>query len=270
MSLQLLESKVLKLHNLLFCWRIYGFINSVKMNLLVGSTKFKRTLRLKDNNGSIFKFSFRGRIDQGVLSHFIKPGYYIQESLSQPVLTIIDCGANIGDETTRFRIHHKHAEIIAVEADPDNFKILKENCINCARIHAIHGAVWSSDTELFVNKSSTGNPEATSVSKSQGEIKVRALSIASLMKLRNWTHIDILNLDIEGAEKEIFSGDTSWLECVNCLIFEIPDCDAPGTLQLIFERLSKSSWHGVNCGECLVLVREGSTFQARNVLGLNK
>ena len=148
MFLQLLESKVLKIYNLLFCWRNYGFINSVKMNLLIGSTKFKRTLRLKDVDGSIFNFSFRSRIDQGVLSHFIKSGYYIEESLSQPALTIIDCGANIGDETTRFRIHHKHAEIIAVEADPDNFILLKENCKNCPRIQAIHAAVWSSDTEI--------------------------------------------------------------------------------------------------------------------------
>jgi FkbM family methyltransferase len=269
MLLSFLESKFFKIYNLLFCWNKYGLINSLKMNILVGSTKFKRTLELKDSDGFVFNFSFRGKVDQGVLSHFTKPGYYIEEHIDEPVRTILDCGANIGDETTRFRIHHRFAEIIAVEADLDNYILLEENCANCQRIQPVHAAVWSSNTELFLLKSQTGNPEASSVSEKVGQVKVKALTIPSLMSLRNWKQIDILKLDVEGAENAIFSGDTSWIECVKCLIFEIPDCDAPGTLQLIFERLSKSKWQGVNCGECLVLIRDGVSFKARNVLGIN-
>ena len=58
---------------------------------------------------------FRGRTDKGVMSHFFKPGYRILDTVDNPVLVIVDAGANIGDETLRFRHFHPHARIVAIE-----------------------------------------------------------------------------------------------------------------------------------------------------------
>jgi hypothetical protein len=73
-------------------------------------------------------FTFRGRADYGVMSHFFTPGYRILDTPSCPVRTIIDAGANIGDETVRFRHFHPEARIVAIEAEPANFAILRKNC----------------------------------------------------------------------------------------------------------------------------------------------
>lgn len=266
--LRFIESKARKLHRLIFCARKFGILNSARMNLLVGSTDFSRTLRLREPDGKPLRFTFRGRRDQGVLSHFYKEGFCLEETAARPVRTILDCGANIGDETARFRLHHPEAEIIAVEADAENCEVLRANCEGSPRTLAIHGAVWSHDTTLHLQKSDTGNPEASSVRESDAGEPVRAYSVRSLMALRGWTEIDILKLDVEGAEHAIFSGDTSWLERVNCLIFEVPDFDHPGTLQLIFEKLSGSRWNGASAGENLVLVREGLPWRTTRVEGV--
>jgi FkbM family methyltransferase len=146
-------------------------------------------------------------------------------------------------------MHHPRAEIIAVEADPDNFALLAANCRNSSRISALHGAVWSSDTHVYLHRSPDGNPESSAVGEVVNECAVPAYSIESLRMRRDWSEIDILKLDIEGAEHELFSRNTDWLEKVNCLIFEVPDSDKPGTLQLIFEKLRNRKWNGMAIGE---------------------
>lgn len=83
-----------------------------------------RTVRMKRFNRN---FTFRGNADKGVMSHFYKPGYRIVDTVDRPVRTIIDCGANIGDETVRFLHFHPEARIVAIEAEAANFDILTEN-----------------------------------------------------------------------------------------------------------------------------------------------
>lgn len=71
-------------------------------------------------------FFFRGAADKGVMSHFCKPGYRIRDSHGARVSFIVDAGANIGDETVRFRFFHPNATIVALEPAIDNFRLLKK------------------------------------------------------------------------------------------------------------------------------------------------
>ncbi len=261
-----LESKVLKVWSILFCIRKYGWRNAILMNVLVGSTSGERHLRFA-SEGGIVPFTFRGKLDLGVLSHFTKEGYRIEDSEAGRVETILDAGANIGDETARFRIHHPGAEIIAVEADPENFAILERNCAGCEKVSAVLGAVWDRDGELTLQRES-GSPETSAVGEGQGGTRVRAYSILALMRMRKWDRIDVLKLDIEGAEHQLFSGDTAWLDKVNALIFEIPDAERAGTTQLIFEKLAGETWNGFACGENLVMIRDGLPWKAQRGMGV--
>jgi FkbM family methyltransferase len=266
--LSFIENKLLKLHLLFFCTKKYGFLNAFKMLVFVGSTSFLRTLFLKDEHGDCLKFQFRGKKDQGVLSHFLKPGFRIEEVDNYKIKTILDCGANIGDETIRFALHHPDAEIISVEADPENYEVLNYNFREVNRITIVNAAVWDSDTELYVFKNPNGNPESSWVSEKPSSIPIKALRIESLMKIKAWEKIDILKLDVEGAEKQIFSGNTEWLKLVNCLIFEVPDSDAPGTTQLIFEKIKDTQWNATAIGECLILIKNGAPLIAKSSQGI--
>ncbi|MFV1994022.1 MAG: FkbM family methyltransferase [Verrucomicrobiales bacterium] len=263
-----LESKVHKIWQILFCIRKYGFKNALLMNVLVGSTSCERNVRFKSGGGEV-PFTFRGKLDLGVLSHFTKEGFYIEDSEERRITTILDAGANIGDETARFRIHYPEADIIAVEADPSNYEVLARNCEGSSRVLPVLGALWDHDTELSLSRAENGRPESSSVEQREGGVRVKAYSIPTLMKMRGWDHIDILKLDIEGAEHPLFSGDTSWISCVNALIFEIPDSDHPGTTQLIFEKIKDWKWNGMSCGECLVLTRDELPWTGRRVIGIH-
>jgi hypothetical protein len=154
------------------------------MTLFIGSTNFTRTLHLRDPDGSSLSFTFRSRTDQGVLSHLYKDGVRIVDSKFKRIRTILDCGANIGVETLRFSLHHPQAEIMSVEADPDNFDLLASNYHNCAHISVLHGAVWPKDTQLFVHRSPDGKPESSTVEETGSGPSVAAYSIDSLRMLR--------------------------------------------------------------------------------------
>ena len=50
---------------------------------------------------------------------------------------------------------------------------------------------------------------------------VTAMSIDKIMKDYSLTKIDILKIDIEGAEREVFSDTSSWIEKVDSIIVEL-------------------------------------------------
>ena len=62
-----------------------------------------------------------------------------------------------------------------------------------------------------------------SVEEKFGEIlhEVRGVTVDTIMKEQGIEHIDILKIDIEGAEREVFKDPSSWLGSVDALIVEL-------------------------------------------------
>jgi FkbM family methyltransferase len=203
---------------------------------------------------------FRGASDRGVVSHYFKSGYRVREiSGTEEIRYIVDAGANIGDETLRFRHFHPGATVFALEADRGNFELLKLNARGDTGIVPLHKALWSEDGFVEIIKGTTNEGCRVRGRDTPSAMEsVEAISIVSLMKQFNIPLIDILKLDIEGAEKAIFGSDVSgWISCVKALIFEPPDKEAALTTMRIFERLLEAHLE-FNCfvhGENIVLIR---------------
>ena len=98
-----------------------GLLNAFRILVLWRHSRGERSIKVSKLNRTIH---FRGVSDIGVVSHFFRPGYRILPPHDRP-LRIIDAGADIGDETIRFRHLHPSAEIIALEPAKDNFRLLK-------------------------------------------------------------------------------------------------------------------------------------------------
>jgi FkbM family methyltransferase len=220
-------------------------------------------------------FYFHPVSDKGVLSHFYKPGYRIG---GNPGL-IFDVGANIGDETFRFRHFHPTAKIIALEPALRNFLLLQKNCISDSNIKAIHGALWWESCQLNLAPSdsqshesySLVHPEQRSSHHNHSET-VRAFTVNEILTEHNLTEsdIDIFKIDVEGAEEFIFcNGNRDWLLRVNVIIMEMPDSDAPGSFQSIIDTLSELGIRGSAyiCGENFVFCKQGSGFTLEHVIG---
>jgi FkbM family methyltransferase len=246
-----------------------GLINTCKIFILGRLTNRNLKLFLPNN----LLFIFRGNKDLGVVSHFYKEGYKIENTQEKPIRTILDCGANIGDETARFLLHHPSAEICAIEAEKSNFELLKSNFETVYNVKTIQAAIYSLEKRLKIFKR-TSSMESFSVvefednSEMKFEESVEALTILTVMNQMGWKEIDILKLDIEGAEYDLFTKNyVNWIDKVNCFIFEVPDNDKPGSTQAIFSALTGISFNTYICGENLVLIKSSLPWSLKKVVG---
>ena len=141
------------------------------------------------------------------------------------VETILDLGANIGLASAWFLNRFPAATVFAVEAAADNYPTCKENLAQYgSRARVLHGAAWSSRETLTlrrkscaadnsVHESGTGHPD---------EVQVEGWDIASLIEMSGFKQVDLLKIDIEGAEAEVFRADVSqWLGRVRNLCIEL-------------------------------------------------
>jgi FkbM family methyltransferase len=211
---------------------------------------------------------FRGWTDKGVMSHFFTPGYRILDSPANPVRVIVDAGANIGIETLRFRHFHPEARIVAIEPDSGNFAILSRNAGTDGKIELLNTGLWSHKCRLHIIPGASAEGfRAEEVKADPQPGDVEAVSIPSIMESFGLDEIDILKLDIEGAEYQVFTAADvqSWIPRVKVLIFECPDADRAGTTQTIFEKLAGLDFVCHIHGENLVLIRKDAGWKLESL-----
>lgn len=57
---------------------------------------------------------------------------------------------------------------------------------------------------------------------------VLAITVPDLLAEHDIEYVDVFKIDIEGAEKELFEGDTGWLDRVGAVAIELHDRFKPG------------------------------------------
>lgn len=149
------------------------------------------------------------------------------------IRTIIDAGANVGYSSAYLLTRYPQAKVIAIEPDGANFALLEQNLAKFGdRVHTVQGALWSEDTTLDFSESfqDVGDEWARQVGTSaDGNGAIPAMSIASLLDKYGWDNVDLLKMDIEGAEETVFSSpDLGWMDRVGAMVIEIhgPACRA--------------------------------------------
>ena len=206
---------------------------------------------------------FRSAADKGVISHLFYPNTRILDTPENPIRVIVDAGGNAGMETVRMRHFHRGARLIAIEPDPGNFSVLQLNAGtagvnkaqgNTANVETLQKGLWSTDTSLRITPGSTN--EAFSVhAVAPGEpADLEAITMNTILA-HVGGQIDLLKMDIEGAEFEVFSHNTEWVEHVKALVFECPDRDHAGAAFQIFRTLAHLPFDSFVSGENIVLIR---------------
>lgn len=149
--------------------------------------------------------------------------------------TIIDAGANIGLTAVFFATKYPNSKIIAVEAEASNFKMLQRNVAAYPNVLPIHAALWSHDGEIAVgqpdSKSGAGGEWAFVTHEGEGD-KVRAITMRTLMNESEIETVDLVKMDIEGAEKEVFKSH-DWVKSLKCLMIELHDRFVPGCSEIV-------------------------------------
>lgn len=151
---------------------------------------------------------------------------------------IVDTGAYTGFSAIFFANKYPAADIIAVEPDPENFKLLVRNVRCYPRIRPLQAAIWFEDTDLDLYSQTEGHWASSLFASSprpdrSGIHRVRAIAIESLMSQFSLERIDVLKIDIEGAEKELFEHSAPWIDRVGAIFIELHDRFRPGCGQAV-------------------------------------
>ena len=167
------------------------------LGLKYGRTKryTKRQVKFDGNEFTVADFqSFFWQYKQ----IYVDQCYKFESSSSQPI--IIDCGANVGLSAFYFAQLFPSANIFAYEADVEIHKCLSSNVKQFPSVQAIHKAVWiNNDGVQF----STEGADGGAVSKGNSTNTISVPSIALKDILAQHTQVDMLKIDIEGAEVEV-------------------------------------------------------------------
>ena len=169
---------------------------------------------------------------------FLREDYRLPSELMPA--TIIDAGANIGLTSIYMADRYPEADIVSVEPDGENFALLTSNARPYPNIRPLHAGMWPFDNRLELVDTGEGpNSFQVRPATTAAINTLQAVSPHHIMHMRGWSAIDILKVDIEGAEHELFSSDTEkWLPHTRMLFVETHDRMRSGCTEALFRSLS--------------------------------
>lgn len=131
------------------------------------------------------------------------------KKIIKPGMTIVDVGAHIGYFTRIFsRLADKNGIVYALEADPENFRLLKKNTARFKNVRLFQLAVSDRAGETnFYRSEKSGCHSIINLPQNKEIIMVPTANLDNLlMDTKNAQKIDLIKMDIEGGEMTALKG----------------------------------------------------------------
>jgi FkbM family methyltransferase len=168
---------------------------------------------------------------------------------------IVDAGANIGAASLWFHRDFPEAEILAVEPDPANFALLRENVAALPTIRPLRAALGGHPGKVSV--SSEGESWGLQTTRDDGG-DTDIVTIGQLFDGEGEGRIPFLvKIDIEGFEADVFDGPCDWLDLVAGIILEPHDWMLPAgrSSQSFQGEMGRRDFQIFISGENLIYIR---------------
>jgi len=155
---------------------------------------------------------------------------------------ILDCGGNVGLASLFFKRRFPAARITAYEADPALFAILKANLAanNASDVETVHAALWTANGRVTFQAegSDSGMIGTLSGAVAGTSVDVPSLRLRDVIAGEANNRIDLLKLDIEGAEDAVLADCEPVLARVGAIVMDLhefapTDRQAPRVLELL-------------------------------------
>ncbi|HEX6900123.1 MAG TPA: FkbM family methyltransferase [Thermoanaerobaculia bacterium] len=198
-------------------------------------------------------------------SVFEREDYGIE--LSSHPMTIVDAGAYTGLSTIYFAEKYPAAKILALEPDPSNFALLVQNTRPYPNIIPLHQALWHGDGRIDLQDPGTGHwgfyvaPDEPRPEWLRAHVE--AVSVRTLLERFALERIDLLKMNIEGAEKEILESSGDWIGSVGAIFAALHDRFLPGCTEA-FENATASFDRIVHREGMTCAIRDVSVLPASN------
>ena len=168
---------------------------------------------------------------------FINSDYECE--ISKYPKVIIDAGANVGFASIFFANRYPESKVLSIEPELSNFTLLKHNVMPYPNVVPIRAALWKDNADVEIIDPGLGHWGFQT--KDSGKIlsepllgKVPGITVDKIMMDYHVEYVDILKIDIEGAEKEVFENVSKWINMVGVMIIELHDRLRPGCSQIFY------------------------------------
>lgn len=202
----------------------------VQRGLPVGSRGSMTSVNMPGLEGPVF--ARLGTSDFAVIHEVLVENEYgpVLDVVPKDAGLIVDLGANVGISCRVWRRAFPRATVVCVEPDAGNFKVLEANAkaaggdVRCVQ-------VCVSDKPGTVQLMAGGAGEWAIRMAKEGEkgyAQVEAVRLDTLLdRLKLAGPIDLLKIDIEGAERALFEDRASagWLSRVRVMVVELEELD---------------------------------------------
>jgi FkbM family methyltransferase len=198
-----------------------------------------------------------GTSDRGCFNQIFVNGEYDTPYPGQPRL-IIDAGANVGYAAVRFASLYPDAHIVAIEPERANYTLLRENVAPYPHVETLQAGIWPVTAALTIDNPE-GRPWSFRVREARaGEASFPAISIQEVLRRSGQSTLDILKLDVEGTEHELFAAPDchDWIARTNMIFVETHDRIRPGVTLLLEAAMSRHPFHRTQVGENLIYLRQ--------------
>lgn len=151
--------------------------------------------------------------------------FSVQRSLIQtPEPVIFDIGAHIGQTAKTYREHFPRASIYSFEPFPESFRSLVKSREGDSRCFCHQAAVSEKEGKAFLNANSSSQTNSLLTTDKRGDaywgeglldtqsrLEVPTTTVDAFRRRAGISHIDILKLDVQGAEFSVLSGSEETL-----------------------------------------------------------
>lgn len=189
---------------------------------------------------------------------FLRQDYNV--ALDADPESIVDLGANIGLSAVYFANKYPRSVVYAVEPDAANQQILLSNTSRYSNVVSIQAAVWNRKASLCIVNPAEVNQDSFRVGECGGAASsVAGVTLFEIMETYKLSRIDLLKVDIEGSECQIFQeGYNDWLPFVRSVVIELHDRIVPGCQQAVFGAAKKHNFAVTSLGHNIYHLRNGS------------
>jgi FkbM family methyltransferase len=136
---------------------------------------------------------------------------------------IIDAGANIGAASVCFALMYPEARVVAIEPETENYSLLCAN-VQGLNVRCIQAALAGKVGSTHLIDPGIGTFGYRTAASGDGA-EVPTVTMPNILQEHGEPPYFsfLVKLDIEGGEKEVFEGDTDWVQNTPVVIVELHD-----------------------------------------------
>ncbi len=228
-------------------------LHPVRVRLRVRSLRYPITLRLFTT-------------DAWVARQILVERQYRAVETAGPNAFMIDLGAYIGLYSALVLSRRDDVRVIAVEPDPANAALARRNLAPYGpRVELIPNAIWHEQASLTIENYGSGVEWGVRVRLCrEGEMPhLNTVTMGELLKRAGRDHVDVLKVDIEGSEEQLFGGTRPWLDAVDVIAIEL---HGPAATRAVETALTRAEWSRESHGEIIVFRRSGEVAKTRSAV----